>query len=82
MNPAQMTRHPKIIVWRNHSHRYRFKLCASNGKPICYSQQEYRTKEGAIVGIRALVSAAVWFDANAERLKVFATAPTRSNTKR
>jgi uncharacterized protein YegP (UPF0339 family) len=64
-----MTRPPKIILWRNHHHRYRFKLCASNGKPICYSQQEYRSKDAALVGIRALVSAAVWYDAHDEQLK-------------
>jgi uncharacterized protein YegP (UPF0339 family) len=72
-----MTRQPKITLWRNHRHRYRFKLCASNGKPICYSQQEYRTKEAALVGIRALVSAAVWFDAHDEQIKAIEKAEKR-----
>jgi uncharacterized protein YegP (UPF0339 family) len=74
-----MKRDPKIILWRNDSRRYRFKLCASNGKPICYSQQEYRTKDAAIAGIRVLVSAAAWFDRNADRLKTVETAPCRQS---
>jgi uncharacterized protein YegP (UPF0339 family) len=77
-----MVRDPKIILWRNHGSRYRFKLCASNGKPICYSQQEYRTKDAAMAGIRALVSAAAWFDADSERLKVVETPPARSTPAR
>jgi uncharacterized protein YegP (UPF0339 family) len=77
-----MTRPPKIILWRNHHRRYRFKLCASNGKPICYSQQEYRTKDAAIAGIRVLVSAAAWFDRNADRLKTVEIAPGRQSPGR
>jgi uncharacterized protein YegP (UPF0339 family) len=70
-----MKRDPKVILWRNASRRYRFKLCASNGKPICYSQQEYRTKDAANAGIRVLVSAAAWFDRNDDRLKSVKTSP-------
>jgi uncharacterized protein YegP (UPF0339 family) len=77
-----MKRDPKIILWRNDSRRYRFKLCASNGKPICYSQQEYRTKDAAIAGIRVLVSAAAWFERNADRLKTVETAPGRQSPGR
>jgi hypothetical protein len=51
--------HPKMILWRSKSTgRYCFKLCSCKGKPLVYSNQ-YRTKEGAVVGIKNTINAAV-----------------------
>jgi uncharacterized protein YegP (UPF0339 family) len=58
-------RRPKIVLWRKRSTgRYCFKLCGSNGKPLVYSNHQYRTKDGAIVGINSVIDAASWLKAN------------------
>jgi hypothetical protein len=51
-------RSPKIILWRSKSTgRYCFKLCGGRGKPLVYSNH-YRTKDGAVIGIKRTIDAA------------------------
>jgi hypothetical protein len=50
---------PRMILWRSKSTgRYCFKLCSRKGKPLVYSNQ-YKSKEGAVIGMKNTINAAV-----------------------